>query len=1198
MSSDVSQTTQSFSKKYIIISVISLVLVGVFIYYVFFHVSKNPNVCPQDQVFDSTTNKCIPVCPADEYWNGKNCIPKCDTTGHKTNPITGKCDPWPADCSGKPVFVNGENGGLDGTILSDDKFSCLAPFQWSQLKDEQNVLNGICKSNQCTCKTASCKFEECKTPQPFQAFSIPENGCVIKRNCGIIPSDFAKLFPSLNIDCNLFKVQDPKNEYACIDLNLDDLRQKCVNDKDGCQYGYSYDGKTDKCINKDGISMSKGEAGCRLPNDNREFNGTSCGNISIEYVIVTDIKNVTSTSISGQLSFTKKPKQYPQILRYLIMETNDDGTINYNGQLRFFDLSSITPSSNCDMKVPSDVECLDFTINLTGNAYDKPMKVLTKYRMLILGYNEVNGVQTPLTCSLSALTGNVVDKKNMGDIVIPTVDDIPTGSKLQLMPILDRIASDAYASKNGKQVINQLIARGNTEVKNPDIPVIPSIDENMLPYTLCTCTPDICQSNINKMFIIISWKKVNTVLKPTQEIRYYLFRNSSTEGTHPTVMITRSLNNDKLGDTDTNGYFTDLLPINGEYTYQLGAYIADKNDQVNDYLFYSQNFPDRVSALRYLIVDVPSYTKALCQSISTKDESIPPFLLLDPTFGCCATASSMISSLGTRSNDWWCTLGQSGLNGFGKDTDVKLWDGSNSCSRVFPNLYPSVTNTPDIQRSLSTIFPKDSDLWFTGQEVKESAQCGCIPQTNSGSMLCPTAQQPSPWLQMEKTNGITLTEISNRLNLIDSFGQTYIDGYVPNQTNIDEIVGNIYKCPMKPNWGVKDCDPNDQECKKISQLSDCSNNFCDIWGSDSSGVKDSFTRDVKYIPTGHSVLSDACDNIGTFSIENAGTSNIRGVCKCPDGNTDPHCVKHIPPWQALPNCESLDSSGNCQQCVWQIPTRKINGQLDEQHQPFILRSDKKGCDVNPDPFVWAPIVAGYSRHYSDGDNRQFCEGSDLAHPFYSLRGKAGDSSQCWPQDYDSCGLVASDINNLKNANYSLQRDFFNITEKPGNDGSVSCVDFCKDPKREWGPSFEECQYSYDVNGKQFRTCGWLGAQHGANNVTCGCRNNDNAPSQTVEFDFTKINTDSSKGSNVNIMTGPMLTSMPGSTYFLGPQPDSDSSYMNAIWNSTEIVKQGNGFYNSMLNGYGDEPKSYLYGQPQNCSYEPKNYGFDPALFRF
>lgn len=395
---------------YIIFFIIGCALIGILIYYIISYVKSSPQVCPQGQILDSTTKNCIPICSDNEVWNGKNCTSKCNTPGHKINPTTGSCDPWPADCSKNPIYVNSENGSLNGTILSDDKFSCINP---SDL--DQNVLDKICKSNECTCKTSSCKFQECKIPQPFQAFSKSENSCIVKKNCELIPSDFVNLFPYLNILCGLSKKQGPPNEYSCTDLNLEDFKQKCLNDEDGCQYGYSYD-ITNTCVNKDGVSMPQGDMGCRIRDTNTIFNGATCGNTPVEYVIVTDIKNVTSTMISGQLSYAKKPKQYPSLYRYLILETDNKGNVDYSGQLRFSDMSSITPASHCDIKTPSDVECLNFTINLTGNSYNKPMKVLSKYRLIILGYNDINGIQTPLTCSSSS---NITDINFIGDIIIP-----------------------------------------------------------------------------------------------------------------------------------------------------------------------------------------------------------------------------------------------------------------------------------------------------------------------------------------------------------------------------------------------------------------------------------------------------------------------------------------------------------------------------------------------------------------------------------------------------------------------------------------------------------------------------------------------------------------------------------------------------------------------------------------------------------
>jgi hypothetical protein len=392
------KSTTTNRQKYIKIALIILGLGGlvVLIYFVFFYIGKSPKICNQNFIYDDKTNSCIPMCPAGNVWNGKNCIPTCNIAGHKTNPNTGNCDIWPIDCLKNPVTVNGETGGLSGTIISDDGFSCLPPSQWNSLSNEQSILDDICKKNQCTCNdTNTCKFQECKTEQPFQGYSSSDNGCVIKRDCNVIPSDFANLFPNLNVGCKLFKHQDPNNQYNCLDLNLDDLRQKCVNDQDGCIYGYTYDKDAKLCKNAKNATMPTGESGCRDTNENREFNGTSCGNITMDYIIATDISNVTTTTIGGQLSFTKPPTKFPEIFRYLIFETNSDGSINTTGKLRFFDLTTIVNAGQCDIKASSG-GCYNFLVELTGNSYDKPLSVLTKYRIIFLGYNIVNGIQTPL----------------------------------------------------------------------------------------------------------------------------------------------------------------------------------------------------------------------------------------------------------------------------------------------------------------------------------------------------------------------------------------------------------------------------------------------------------------------------------------------------------------------------------------------------------------------------------------------------------------------------------------------------------------------------------------------------------------------------------------------------------------------------------------------------------------------------------
>ena len=170
----------------------------------------------------------------------------------------------------------------------------------------------------------------------------------------------------------------------------------------------------------------------------------------------------------------------------------------------------------------------------------------------------------------------------------------------------------------------------------------------------------------------------------------------------------------------------------------------------------------------------------------------------------------------------------------------------------------------------------------------------------------------------------------------------------------------------------------------------------------------------------------------------------------------------------------------------------------------------------------------------------------------------------------------------------MHRDFYNVTNKPGNDGSVSCNTYCTNPNNYWPPSYSECQYSYDVNGKRYHTCEWEGRNSGVGNVVCGCTNMDKTTG--VDFNFAKLNTDTTKGSVVDIITGPMATTA-GSTYYLGPYPDTDNSYLNGIWEAPETTIENVGF-RAAVNSWGGGVSSNR-GWDPNCY--AGNNGFDPSL---
>jgi hypothetical protein len=1155
-------TPQNKYYKYIKFAVFCLVLISVvvIIYFTFFkRPSKGPDIgdnCNYGYVYDKTLSKCIPSCSDGSEWNSvvKKCVPKC-TSPSKLNPKSLKCQKWPVDTCG--IKVDPATGVVSGTLASNDGFDCLGQGNWFDLSDAQEKLNSLCTTTTCMCGNSDCFYPECKDGTiKFNKYSKKNGACVIKRECGKIPSDFAKLFPGAGFGCSLYKKIDPADQSICIDLTLDDLSQACSNDKDGCKYPYIYDPTTKKCGN-----VTPGMSGCRPVGTDSRFNGIVCGNFTVNYTIAVDVSTVTTTDIKGQLAFTTEPKPIPSKWRYILFATNQKGVINSAGEMIFGDIAKVIHSDKPTIKNCSYYQ--DFEIKL-----DPPHVVLKKgdgYRLLIYGYDVVNGEETPKYCSMSALNNKeVVDNATMGSLIIVTEDDSPTPDKLSTQPQLNRQASDDYATGSGKQVINNLLSKGNSVKPQDNSIPVPTLDSNLFPYSLCTCTPELCVSSegVSNMIIIIKWDAVTNfkTFNPNRDVvKYCVIKNRSDKVGGTTI----------VADNTTDTVFVDFLPVGTTWVYQIGSYVSTKTDVNSTYKTAKLS-----SALRYLIVDIPIYTKKICQSIPL-DTDTPPFYLLDNTKGMC----SHPNNFGDKAKDWWCSLGQS-KNEIGfpsdKNINISLWSStSNKCEQVMPNNYPTLTNNGSIKSE----FGQGSDLWFTGEQVEQNAQCGCIPN-GDGTSRCPQHPDDVAFLNWSSPQNISYKDVLNRLKSIDSFGQAEIDGYKTNDTSIMSQLQQLYdpnSCKIStPLWGTTEskCEHDDVACQHASSLTDCNNNYCSEW-TPAGGIPGSYTRTVKYIPPDNAnSFRLACNGKGTFSVTGRGTLTIQGSCTCTDPqNHDPHCVERPKsPWELLPNCEEI-TDGKCSKCIWEIPTRSnpntINrpNPLDTSMQPFTLIGDgSKGCAVNKDPWVWSSIVGGYSAHNgNDGGDWNWCS-DDFDNQV--LRGTGGAGK------FNSCGLTKEQIAEKKKDLKCPARKFYNAEYKPGNNGTASCDTFCKNTGNDgsWGKKYNYCQYGYTTNDGGYHTCDYNPGN--GNPMTCACSDRDESKTTQVDFNFSKVNTDYGLGGCgtdcvLDAISGPMIQrSGTGIIYQHG------SSYTDAILTSPETTQYGVGFKEAVKNMTGNDEFGY------------------------
>ena len=895
----------------LIIFIIFIIIIGIVIYLFF----KNKK-CPPNQIYDQG---CHDICKNGTVWSNEyhKCIPTCQK-GYQYHEENGKWCCVSTDSNGNVICSAGQHWNQDtcscANLYNDsDCAPCIdtktgIPINEGMPKSDKTYC-GVpsdagdkCSYDPSSSTLYSTKMQKACVSVGFDKFDITTNKCVSKQDCCKNVSNTTGF--NLNILPNTCKIFNKHNtdDFTCSDPSINDMKNACIYDSNGCEYGYaklpsgSYGGSCTKqgnpsqppfqiTTNCGGTNIT---GGCRPSDKNYLWKGSSCFDATISQDIKVQIISSNTKIINVNITMPTVNGETNPNFRYAILNVVSENQ-NSDSEIRVGEVSSGSPS----------------VIQLTGDEYNTYLDANINYALFIYGVvNVQGGVATIKHISVSP----------NGDTFSPNPAPDDTSAIPVILIDVEKSLSDNIAKKNGDEILGEYI---NMNLYSKDAvppsngwPYIPIAD---LPYTICPLIhgEGLIPNGAEFMAIIIAWNTYTLTKLPTKIynsitstyknpiIAYYIERGNSLQPEfEPTAL------NIKLPSGSYNNYIIDIPSaissgnVNTHWMYRIGTYIKDSMGSATTYqtAIFKSDF-------RLVMVDIPSFSQDLCNTISTDDPNqIPPFLVLDPNIGVCASPSVMDPD---GSKQWYCMYYDKTTNTIKKNpptSNINLWDGI-SCSKVNVNnetvlsyiddtgtshndtiLNPTTTYTPDLLLNKRCIVGFDSN---------RIARCGC--QTNIFPKKCSSVAL----MNWGTTNAINETDFETNINKAIGFGGAYISHF--DQSNEDQyaktnIIGKMVNCPVSlgSTWGYDSnkCSSTDNNCINLANSNICSgNNKCDPSWQRYSSNNDymAFQSAFKWLPPNNS--NECCNNHGLYSSQGSGSKCVCDV----NWDTTPQCSTQVLP---------------------------------------------------------------------------------------------------------------------------------------------------------------------------------------------------------------------------------------------------------------------------------------------------------------
>ncbi len=302
------------------------------------------------------------VCPSTGFITSEfcgGCIPENCATGYHICPSKGICACTISASGSCRTYIDDVDGSiLAGSKVTDPECSatCVDAVNYLKTVDALKILPQMDEA----CKKADCFYDrqnpdsmvECSQPgSKFDGFNIDSGTCYKRINCNLRPDQRAismygpKTISNFSAECLTMKTTP--NGF-CLPLNTEDIKNKCLNDTDGCPIGYEIIQGTNACTKIDPTSslpnnVPAGTPGCRPPGATRYWDGISClGTVAYDLLL-----NIYQCQTTWGVLSTGKINAFTQFGAYIAVPSSRImGVERFVFQIAGFECSMTTASKS------------------------------------------------------------------------------------------------------------------------------------------------------------------------------------------------------------------------------------------------------------------------------------------------------------------------------------------------------------------------------------------------------------------------------------------------------------------------------------------------------------------------------------------------------------------------------------------------------------------------------------------------------------------------------------------------------------------------------------------------------------------------------------------------------------------------------------------------------------------------------------